>query len=386
MLNIAMAAGGLVVFARVFREIDIKQSHINVGLLAFTMLPIVPFVAAHINYDNMLFLLTATYLLFAVRVVRAKAINWSDYAGLMVFGLFASLAKYTFLPLFAVGTVYLSILLWRRHGKQFFPKLGRSIKKANRRHLALVVTALIILGGVFSATYLRSVIVYGSPLPKCQATMSKERCLTGRSGYLIKRAKDARVTKNERPLLSLEMYGERWFNNMWHGSVLAAANTAPENKMVLAKPMPIISSFVFFGFIIGAGLLLYAWRSLPKNPGWYFLLAMTATVFISVFLFNYKSHIETHAFHANQTRYILSMIPVLVVMFAVATAFVLRKFKWIKITVLAVIALTIIQGGGVITYILRSEPSWYWQNPIVINPNNTVKDAIQPIIYEGKHH
>jgi hypothetical protein len=56
-INITFFATGIVMFRRLFIELGITARIINYSLLMLVLVPVTPFLAAHINYDNLLFLL-----------------------------------------------------------------------------------------------------------------------------------------------------------------------------------------------------------------------------------------------------------------------------------------------------------------------------------------
>ncbi len=376
-LNIIMAASGLWIFAKLFRKININWAYINIGLFSFIMLPLVPMIAATINYDNMLFPLTALYMLVSVRIIKSNKILWYDYANLAIVGCLASLIKFTFLPIFAISFIYLAVLVWKRHGKKFWPRLQFSIKNANQKWLVLAAIGLVVFVGLFSATYIQNIIRYHTPNPSCQQTMSLKRCL---SRAIVARDEKARATKNQRPVVGLPEYTQNWFTSMITYSTFSPASVGP--KAVFKSPLPIMYNLIFFVALIGVAILLYSWRSISKNASWYFLISMTVALFVSVYIFNVHGYYATHAAFANQPRYLLSMLPVLLVMIAVATGYVLRRRPHIKLVSFIVLLLLFTQGGGIITHIVRSDNDWYWQKPIVINFNQTAKKILQPIVKE----
>ena len=380
-LNVFMAAAGLYVFARLFREIKIKQTYINAGLLVFTLLPIVPFVAAHVSYDNLLFLLTAVYLLIAVKIIQDKNIIWSDYAWLITIGCFAALVKFTFLPIFAASVLFLVGLLFKRYGRDFIVKILKSFQASAKRLQLITTMTLVLFISLFSITYIVPTIEYGSPTPNCFATMSKDRCMTGRNGRLIERGAEARATKEGRTALLLPIFTQSWISNM----TILTGSTGSTYFLsgTFAKVMPLVMSLVFFGALVGVAALLYAWRSLQKNDSWYLLVFITFTLFMAVYYTNLTDYFETRQFLANQPRYLLSVIPIITVMIITAIAYAFRNYGWMKLGMLVAAMALFTQGGGVITHILRSEDSWYWQNSTVIEANHKAKAILQPLVKEN---
>lgn len=92
-IDIILFGLGLLIFAKLFKEVSIKQKFINVATFLFIMLPIVPFVAATINYDNMLFPLTASFLLWGIKILKSEAPNWKLYLEYLLIGTAALFSK-----------------------------------------------------------------------------------------------------------------------------------------------------------------------------------------------------------------------------------------------------------------------------------------------------
>jgi hypothetical protein len=374
-VNILIAATGLYIFARLFDSIKIKKIHRNIGLLIFTLLPIVPLVAAQVNYDNALFPLTALYMLYAVRVVQSKRIVWQDIITLIIVGCFASLVKFTFLPLFAASVIYLLVIVFRRHGIKFFSRLWDSVRASTKKHYIVFGGSFLLFVGLFCYTYIKPAVQYGTPEPSCSQTLSEKRCSVGRQGALEARSDNAEATKDQRKADSVATFSIKWISNMHNISGLTAGQ-------YFRQGLSTMSFLMLFGAFIGIGFLLYSWTSLRKNSGWYFLFTMTAVLILSIYLFNMSSYYKSYQYFANQPRYLLSMMPVLITMIVVACAYALRKHRNVKIAVFLVVMGLFTQGGGVITHILVSEDSWYWQRPKVIEANHVAKEILHPIVKE----
>jgi hypothetical protein len=374
-LNILMGASGLIIFMHLFKRIGIKRVHTNIALLIFVLLPIVPFVAATINYDNMLFLLTAPYLLICVRLIKTQKVSWYNYVNLILVGCFASLVKFTFLPIFAASVLYLSVVLFRRHGKKMFSDLARSFGKSRRPWQILAALALIFFVGMFSLVYVQNMVRYGDPDPPCVKTLSQQRCLA--SGPIARNIQAAQ-TKNERPTEPFPAYANRWFNNMLLVTDFSGANTAHGAK--IKSPLSSMNTLVFCGVFASVGTLLYAWRSVRKNDSWYFLLTIVVVLVVVVFFDNYSSYLKLHAAYAIQPRYLLSILPIVLVMMVVAAGYILRKLPYLKLASLIAVLLLFTQGGGAITHIVLSDDTWYWQNSTVIKANHAAKKVLRPLI------
>ncbi len=148
-INVGLFAWGIVLFRKVLLRVGTNTALTNLILMLFVLIPIVPQLAAQINYDNLLIPLTAAMILLGFRImdeIRAKKISSWSIGMLIGFGLLVSLVKYAFLPIFAGIVVFLAIVVIRnyRHNlAQFFKQLLNSWKTQTRP--AKFVLALLII-------------------------------------------------------------------------------------------------------------------------------------------------------------------------------------------------------------------------------------------------
>ena len=76
LLNIGLFSIGLILFRKVLLRARISRALTNMSLLLFALIPIAPQLAAHINYDNLIFPLLpgSAYLLFGL-AMKSKRVN-----------------------------------------------------------------------------------------------------------------------------------------------------------------------------------------------------------------------------------------------------------------------------------------------------------------------
>src|SRR5690606_16905472 len=71
-INIALVALSLVYWRRVIRRLGLGRAGSNVVIFFFTIVPLVPYLAAHINYDNLVLLLMPILFLLLIKLVDSK--------------------------------------------------------------------------------------------------------------------------------------------------------------------------------------------------------------------------------------------------------------------------------------------------------------------------
>ena len=97
-INIALFISSLPIFRRLLVRSKLSPALINVLFMVFVLVPVVPLLAAQINYDNLFMPLVATALLLTVKLsdeIKAKdRLNAKLISGLFVVCLLASLVQY----------------------------------------------------------------------------------------------------------------------------------------------------------------------------------------------------------------------------------------------------------------------------------------------------
>lgn len=375
-LNIAMVAVGLWLYAKLLEQSRVKSTYVNLGLLFFILLPIVPYISATVSYDNMLFPLTALCLLFAVKIVQAKQVSWRDYAKVLLVGLIAILAKFTFMPVLAIIIVFLLIDAFSKYKTNFFKKFYVSFAKDSFRAKSILLSLVIIFSGIFVYENARNIILYGAAAPPCDKVMSVERC---NKSWGVARKQKVAMTKNKLEF-DVPSFTLGWVKRM---TALGNTGSSRKNMKIEYKTGPhILRTTLFFACILGASGILYAWRSLKKDRSWYLLLVVAVGLITSIFIVNLYGYTKTHQFFANQPRYNLSVIPILITFTLVSYSYILRKHRNLKVTILIIGLLLFTQGGGVITHIVKSNDTWYWDNARVIRANHYAKKILDPIVVE----
>ena len=73
------------------------------------------------------------------------------------------------------------------------------------------------------------------------------------------------------------------------------------------------------------------------------------------------------------------MLPVMLIMLLGYNE-LLNKRNSIKVSLLSIFIVCMLYGGGTLTFVLRSNSSWYWHNNAVTNINESIKRNIGPLI------
>src|SRR6185437_9506696 len=112
-VNIGLAIAGLILAKKLLRRLGGSRALVNTALLLSVLVPIVPFLAAHINYDNLFIVLTLGSILAVfdwLDRLQRRQISAGNTALILCLFAAASLVKYAYLPI-ALGLG--GIMLWQ---------------------------------------------------------------------------------------------------------------------------------------------------------------------------------------------------------------------------------------------------------------------------------
>ena len=179
-LTVLLVSASLWWFRRTLRLCGLGRGASNLSVFLFAALPLTSFVAATINYDNLLLLLAAMFFAATARILTADRVTALPLVGLVALGCLASLAKFTFLPVFLVCLVGVCVVTLNRRRRSVAlgpPPIATGRGDRPSRALAIAVIAVAVVAVVlFAERYLVSLIAYNSPQPDCDAVHSEAFC------------------------------------------------------------------------------------------------------------------------------------------------------------------------------------------------------------------
>jgi hypothetical protein len=386
-LNIVIFVWALFLYRRLFDGIGVSRPLSQLAIAIFTLIPIVPMLAAQINYDNLIMALIP--LLFIAALAAHKGLQKGSLpivptVGVIALILYGCTVKYAFLPIATVVGVYCLVLLMMamRTHQGFWKKTWVDIKA--QRPLVLVGLVLLVLPGLlfFGQRYGRNLIQYQSPVPDCGVVLSVEECMEwgpwGRD-YQLEHSKPADAEQRN----LVHYTATHWAWGMWNRLFFTLAG--PLDQYATRNRLPIPSgTFIVLVAVGTLASLAFARRLYRQYPAFLlFLLATLAYVGVLV-MQQYGMYVQTGQPVAINGRYMLPLMPLLAVMLAGGMILALRRMNLLKAApYIGMISLLLfLQGGGVLTYIMRSESSWLYDEPAIQQIDHTLKTVLRPVIYE----
>lgn len=375
-LNIGLFISCLPLFKRLLIRAgaSLALSH---GILAlFVLIPIVPMVAGQINYDNLLLPVTALFLIKALALRDADAtVRGPLLIQLLGLGIFGSLIKFAFLPIL-VAVMLWSIWTMRRDWplrNKYFKSLGTYIKTTAG---ILTVLALLVLGSLAIERYGVNLVRYGDPIPSCGMVLPLENCQAYGPYYRDYLLAEKRTNFDT----SAVFFVQEWFYGMWLRTYFAV--DGPTTGFQTRGPLAVPAITAIVGVLLSTvALFCYGRRTYRAHPAAASLFGFVSLAYLTaVFTQQFKAYMHTGVPVALNGRYLLLVIIPIIFLAAIATGFLVRNNRIAKTVLLTSVIVLTAYGGAAMTYVLRSNDAWYWNNSAVRSINHGVKDYIGPLI------
>ncbi|MEX0748738.1 MAG: hypothetical protein WD467_03525 [Candidatus Saccharimonadales bacterium] len=392
LINVGIFAYTIVLYRKIFTLTGLSHALTHVGLLLFTLIPIVPMLAAHINYDNGLMLLIAWLLLVshsALSTLKAHQLPLQQLLIIGIVALFASIVKYAVLPILLGGVGFILLytyLTFRSYSLRSTIALIRRSWHRIARPLKVILPIMLLIGGLlcferFGLNLLR----YHTLVPDCDQVISVEQCLEfgpyeRNAGY--------RQTADPNFEPSPQTHIGTWLSGMWYRLFFMINGDLAADRYHNFPPLPLpaLSAVAIFSF----GLLSVLRRPrqiFRTKPFLGFLAAIIISYILILWYQSYAGYSSLGRISALNGRYLLLIIPAVIIIFGHAMTPIFTAKPKLKIALATLTILLFLQGGGVVSFIVRSNPNWYWPNQSVEQINVTTQKALQPLIFgsESRH-
>lgn len=388
-INIGLFAGGLAVSRRLLLRTGASQAIVNGCLLVFVLIPVVPLLAAQVNYDNLFFLLVALVLLrtvqFTEELTRKKRVNSRVFLEVIILCAVTSLVKYAFLPILVALAIYLETYLRRTFKKPsiFWWEFRAGLKRLGRLSSMALILGVVVGGGLFIERYAINMVRYHNPVPDCSKALSVEACSAYGPWYrdhYLEAHKSPAATRNP------AIFANDWFYGMWLRLFFAVDGPATNFQTKGPFIVPAISAIVFVAASITA-VLVYAKRLFKKyNNAVLTLFLVVAGVYIGVlWLDGYRTFLRVGQAVAINGRYLFPVLLPLMLISVLAINEFCREKQGLKLFICGIALVSLLWGGGALTYILRSENTWYWPGTPLSGANEMLRRDIGPYVPGYRH-
>jgi hypothetical protein len=389
-LNIGFFAGGLVLFRNLLLRAKLSRTLTNLCIMLFVLIPIVPQLAAHINYDNLLFPLIAWACLLsfnAIDEIRRRRPSVRTLIILASVCLLSSLVKYAFLPVFSAVVVFLAYTVYhtyRSQLKQFWLHLWQSWQKQSALARTILILVFVVSIGLFAQRDIINLVEYHSLNPNCSSVLSVKAC----SAYSpwdyaytshLQAASSKSTIRHFNPLFYLGV----WAYWIWYRLFFAV--NGPASSFTNYPPLPLPSAAAVLIALAGA-VAVIKWRKriFKGNPYMAFFFVVSFIYVLSLLLEGYSQYLYTDQLINMNGRYLLPVLLPLTAIAGQGFSVALKKSPSRKALIAVVAMFLFLEGGGVLTFISRSDPSWDWPSNAVVRVNDAARKITNPVIIRGK--
>ena len=385
LLNIPILALGLVLFRKVLLRARLSPALVNLSILLFTLIPIVPFLGGQINYDNLLLVLVPLLCLFAYDVMvglKKQRILLVPLVWLVIVFLTASLVKYAFLPIGLAAILFLlvyGIRHFRGAWDKICPTLAASFKAISPIRKVVMGILLLAMVVLFVQRYGVNAVTYHHPVPPCDAVIGEQKCASygpWQRNHLLAQSKG---DFDRSPLT----YAATWTYWLWHRMFFVV--NGPGSLYATRPPLPLPYIATALIAVSGVTALILLWRQVFRGRAYLgFFLGMIVLYCATLWLEDYSQYLETSQPVAINGRYLLPLVLLGVALIGQAFSYALRAQHRLKAGLAAAAIILFLQGGGAMGFILRSDETWNWQNKTVIRLNNGARQALSLVTFEYK--
>lgn len=380
LFSIGFFAGGLLILRATFRRLGGSPLLSNLALGFFLLLPVVPFMAAQINYDNLLFLLTAVSIYLSVQILQAKShLLLLPLLWLLAVMLLASQVKYAYLPILVALVGFLGVYFWRTLGwPGFWRQFKHELSRVRRWQLVLASLVVLVSLGLFADRYGVDLVQYHTPTPECNRVLSLQHCMAYEP---FARNYTYHVGHYNLPTYQIAAYP---FNNWARGMLrsLFFVVSSKESGYQAGEPLPLAHAAGYIVLVGGLVLILVRLKWLWNRSVINRLFAVIVVVYSGLlFAQNFTDFLHTHVPVAIQGRYLVQILPLYLWLVLQAALDMVRRWpRALALGLLALLCFMMIEGGSFVPFVVRQHDDWLWQVPLVQRANHVARDAVRPLI------
>lgn len=373
-LMIGVFVSGLFLFRKVFVLVFNNRIIANLTLLILLLIPGFSPLPGVINYDNFIFLFTALISLISIKIIRKDKIDFFYVGLILVIAFLGSLIKFSFMAIVFPLIIFLFVEKIKNGQVSLnqFKKLALNRRRFNIKFLIIPLLIISIL--LFIERPVKNVFQYRSIEPSCTEILTSERCI---KNYTQRRNINFIESKPENipPLNPAHFVLGLWVPGMMNTTARAIYSKAPIIFMEISVTML---------FIVGSMcILVYFHKLWPNKFMKMFFLILISYVFILI-VNNYMGYLSLGKPVGIAGRYLIPVAPYFIFLSLLSVRkYLFNNIKKYFLMYLFITIFVISQGGGILSTMIQSDKSFYWQNEMIINVNEEIKQLLSIIIEES---
>lgn len=366
-ISIFIFAAALIYIKKLLRFMGFSEKISDVSLLVTVLLPTTTFLAATINYDGMFFLFIAVHLLATAKLVRGKYADARAWGIFVASGALGSLTKYSFLPLLLATTLCVITGAIYNHST-----VGKNVLKSylgyNIWFKILLLFLVLVPSALFAERYIVNIVRYKNIQPDCQIVQTVNSCMAwgpwGRNHNLDQQYPNQPFTSEAAAQYTIKY----WYPGMLNSLTLVGGPEAKGvvNSLYTSSSLTLIMLNGLF--MMGLWTVLLTIRLQLRSKLLMPVLIVAFLYSLSLLLVNFTEFLRLGEPVAVQGRYILWFVPILMAIATQGTSTILTKLyknkdaQKLKGAIILILVVFSTQFAGIITYVVRAEPSWFWSD------------------------
>lgn len=400
LLNVTLAAGSLFVYNGVLKRLAVSATYRHAILFIFTVIPVLPLLAAQISYDNLLLLVVALVILQSLRLHEALRHNTLDVgllAQVIMLLMIGSLVKYPFVPIaFGIALFLLvELVLCARRMDSFGDALLHHVRGLSKKLQVTYAVALVVVSMLFAQRYVVNLIQYHDPVPDCASALTVDECLQyapwGRDYQYA-------IWNQGQPRDNALTYASPWLKQLMHELFFGVYSRFLKGSSVVwylaLQPVAVLVGLGWVTLWSGLGVTLLYARHVWRHPGLRLALLTSGIYIAALFYQNYQMYLHTNVAVAIHGRYLLPVVPLLLAVFCYGYRQALgdmgrlipafgRRLGAVQVALACLVLLICTQGGGFTTYLLRNREEFSWpQSQLARHLNVTAQRVLDTTIIE----
>jgi len=388
LINVCFGVVTLILSRKILIKVGLSKTFANLASAIYALIPIVPQLSGQLNYDNLLLPLGAAVILLTIRAIEeitAGKPRLKTLIFLISLCFITVLVQYEFLAIFAaiwLFLIYISFRKFKPPGKLWrllkadWQRLGRLWKWA-------LLASFIISFGLFFQRDGINLVQYHTLNPECSRVLSIKSCdnyNVWQSSYSWHASVVNHTTANIK-LTNPVAYTGEWIYWLWYRLFFAV--NGPVSGYTNYPPLPLpVAAAALLG-VVGVVLVVVKIRSFKSKPVLQFFILAALLYLAFLWADGYMQYKYTHVLVLMNGRYVLPVIFLMAAVIGSALTSFFKNIPKLKLLAATVILLLFLEGGGLLTFVVRSDASWDWPSSFVVKMNNDARKVIWPVVFEG---
>ena len=248
----------------------------------------------------------------------------------------------------------------------------------------LIIAAVTVIAlGMFGQRDVANLIKYHTIEPNCSAVLSVNQCKSYSTWlYSYNNHQNVLTSRSSITFLNPIYYLGSWLYWMWYR--LFFAINGPASQYTNYPPLPLAcATAALLGIVSLIFVIRYRRQIFKNNPYISLLFVVCGFYILSLLIDGYAQYRYTNELVTMNGRYLIPILLLLAAIVGTAFSHALHKMELRKTLISAIVLLFLLQGGGFLTFVSRSDADWDWPNPIVIKINNTARKITKPVLVKG---